>query len=131
MLRVLVVEDDQDNADSLALLLRLGGHDVEVTADGLSALQAVQSAQPDVVLLDIGLPKLDGWHVAKEIRQHRNGKRRPLIIAVTGYGDQPSRLRSYESGIDLHLTKPVNPVELEDLLKRYRAIMEDPKWSPA
>jgi CheY-like chemotaxis protein len=129
MLHVLVVEDDQDNAESMSLLLRLGGHDVEVAGDGLSAVEAVKGAQPDVVLLDIGLPKLDGWSVAKQIRQCQNGNRRPLIIAVTGYGDQRSRLRSYESGIDLHLTKPVDPAEVEDLLKRYRQVIGETKPS--
>src|SRR5262249_17709979 len=125
MLRILVVEDDQDNADSLATLLRLYGHQVDVSTDGPSALQAVKAAEPDVVLLDLGLPKLDGWQVAQQIRQHRKGKRRPLIIAVIGYGDKPSRLRSYESGIDLHLTKPVDPTYLQDLLKQYRRILKD------
>jgi CheY-like chemotaxis protein len=103
MFRVLVVEDDRDNAESLLILLRLYGCEVEVAGDGLSALQAIQSVQPDLVLLDLGLPKLDGWQVAAQIRQHRNGKTRPLIIAVSGYGDQVSRLRSYASGIDRRL----------------------------
>ena len=122
MLRILVVEDDQDNAATLSMLLRLYGYDVEVAGDGPSALQSVQAAQPDVVLLDLALPKMDGWQVAQQIRQNRNGKR-PLIIAVSGYGDKAARLRSYESGIDLHLVKPVEPAELEDLLKRLQGIV--------
>jgi CheY-like chemotaxis protein len=81
---VLVVDDDQDNATSLAMLVRLYGHDVEAASDGPRALQAVQGNPPDVVLLDLGLPKMDGWVVAKQIRLHRNGKRRSFIIAVSG-----------------------------------------------
>jgi CheY-like chemotaxis protein len=123
MLHVLVVEDDQDTAASSAMLLRLYGYEVEVAADGPSAVQAVEANLPDVVLLDLGLPKMDGWEVAKQIRLHRYGKRRPFIIAVSGYGDKAARARSYESGIDLHLVKPVDPAELEDLLKRFRRII--------
>jgi len=118
MLHVLVVEDDRDTAASLAMLLRLYGHEVEVAADGPSALRAVQANPPDVVLLDLAMTKKDGWQVAQQIRKHRNGKRRPLIIAVSGYGDKAARLRSYESGVDLHLTKPVDPTQLENLLKQ-------------
>ena len=124
MIRVLLVEDDQDTADSLAMLLRLYGHDVEVGADGPSALQAVRANPPDVVLLDLGLPKMDGWHVAEQIRRLTSAKR-PLLVAVTGYGDKASRVRSYAAGIDLHLVKPVDPAELEDLLKRFRRIRGD------
>src|SRR5581483_11287500 len=80
-LRVLIVEDDPDTADSMALLLRLYSFDVYVASDGLTALQAAASAQPDVVLLDIGLPKLDGWQLAREIRAVSSSKR-PLLIAI-------------------------------------------------
>ena len=106
MLRVLVLEDEQDTAATAAMLLRLHGHDVEVAADGPTALQAVQSSPPDVVLLDLATPKTDGWHVARQIRANSDGKR-PLLIAVSGYGTEADCLRSYESGIDLHLIKPV------------------------
>jgi CheY-like chemotaxis protein len=85
MLHVLVIEDDQDTASTMAMLLGLYGHQVRVAADGLSALQAVQAAQPHVVLLDLALPKMDGWQVAKQIREQSNGKP-PFLIAVSGYG---------------------------------------------
>jgi CheY-like chemotaxis protein len=122
MLRVLVVDDDQDNAATLSMLLRLYGHEVVVAADGPSAVQAVQANPPDVVLLDLALPKMDGWQVAQQIRQNQDGKR-PLIIVVSGYGTDADKLRSQEAGIDLHLIKPVDPAELEDLLKRFRQII--------
>jgi two-component system, OmpR family, response regulator len=121
-LRVLVVEDDEDTATSLGMLLRLYGYDVEAAADGPSAFRAVQASPPDVVLLDIGLPKMDGWLVAKQIREQAIWKR-PLLIAISGYGTQADRLRSQEVGIDLHLTKPVDPEELADLLKRFEGIV--------
>src|SRR5262249_42094943 len=84
-LRILVVEDDQDSAASVAMLLRLYGYTVEVAADGQAAWRAVQINQPDVVLLDLGLPKMDGWRVAKQIRK-QNCAKRPFLIAMTGYG---------------------------------------------
>ena len=131
MLRVLVVEDEQDTAATCAMLMRLYGHEVQVATDGPTALQAVQSSPPDVVVLDLGLPKMDGWQVAQQIRQLSTEKR-PLLIAVSGYGDKGARLRSYESGIDLHLIKPVDPAELENLLKRFRQIIaEDERYSEA
>ena len=117
-LRVLVVEDDADNASTLALLLRLNGYEVEVAADGPSALQAVRARLPDVVLLDIGLPKMDGWVVAERIREQTNGKK-PLLVAISGYATQADQRRSQEAGIDLHLVKPVEPRELLKLLKRF------------
>jgi CheY-like chemotaxis protein len=120
-LRVLVVEDDADTADTLALLLRLNGYEVEVAADGSSALQAVRARGPDVVLLDIGLPKMDGWVVARRIREQTSWKK-PLLVAVSGYGTQADQRRSQEAGIDLHFVKPVEPPELLRLLKRFERI---------
>jgi CheY-like chemotaxis protein len=121
-LRVLIVEDDEDTATSLGMLLEMHGYEVELTFDGPSAVRAVQVTQPDVVLLDIGLPKMNGWQVAKQIREQTPSKR-PLLIAISGYGMQADRLRSREVGIDLHLIKPVDPVKLELLLKRFQSIV--------
>jgi CheY-like chemotaxis protein len=123
-LRVLVVEDHEDAAATMAMLLRLYGHEVVVAADGPSALQAVQTNLPDVVLLDLAMPKMDGWTVAQQIRQNCNGKS-PQLIVISGYGTEADKLRSQEAGVDLHLVKPVDPAELEDLLKRYRQIVLD------
>jgi CheY-like chemotaxis protein len=116
-LSVLIVEDDADTADSLAMLLRLYAHHVEIARDGAMALQAVLETQPDVVLLDIGLPELNGWQLAKAIRYHTVGKR-PFLIAISGYGMQADQVRSREAGIDLHLVKPVEPEVLEQLLQK-------------
>jgi CheY-like chemotaxis protein len=120
--RVLIVEDDEDTADSLSMLLRLHGYDVEAAADGPSALRAVQASRPDVILLDIGLPKMDGWLVAKQIREQAVRKR-PFLVAISGYGTDADRLRSQEAGIDLHLVKPMDPVDLLKLLRRFQRIV--------
>jgi two-component system, OmpR family, response regulator len=122
MLKVLVVEDDEDTAASLGMLLRLYGYDVEAANDGPSALRAVQASQPDVVLLDIGLPRMDGWVVAEQIREQTTWKR-PLVVAISGYGTQADQRRSQEVGMDLHLVKPVDPVELLNLLSRFQRIL--------
>ena len=121
-LRLLVVEDDEDTVASLAMLLRLNGYDVEVASDGPSALRAVRVRLPDVILLDIGLPKMDGWLVAKQIREQTSWKR-PLLVAISGYGAEADRLRSQEAGIDLHWVKPVDPMELLKLLRRFQRIL--------
>ena len=121
-LRILVVEDDADTADSMAILLRLYAHDVRVARDGAAALGAVVEASPDVVLLDIGLPKLDGWQLAKAIRHHSNG-RRPFLIAMSGYGTPSDQARSQEAGIDLHLVKPVEPEALREVLRRFHTVI--------
>jgi CheY-like chemotaxis protein len=105
---VLIVEDDDDTATSLTTLLQTYGNDVGVAIDGPSACQAVQASQPDVVLLDIGLPKMDGWDVAKRIREQSIWKR-PLLVAMTGYGEDTDRLRSEEAGIDLRGISPRPP----------------------
>jgi two-component system, OmpR family, response regulator len=120
-LHVLVVEDDPDTAESTALLLRLYGHQVQTAPDGPSALRAAQVAPPDVVLLDLGLPGMDGWKVAKRLGEQA-GKKQPLLIAVTGYGREADQRRSLEAGIHLHLLKPVDPDFLRKLLLRFQAI---------
>ena len=123
-LRVLVVEDHRESAEALARSFREQGHEVAVASDGPSALEAVRAAQPDVVFLDILLPGIDGCEVAKGI--HRlSAWRRPLLVALTGLGDEPSQRRSQESGIDLHLVKPVHPATLHSLLRRFQTFLQD------
>lgn len=114
-LRVLVVEDNLDTAESLAALLRLWGHEVRVVHDGLSAVDAAHEQHPEVVLLDIGLPGLDGYQVAKRLRDDHelDGA---LLVAMTGYGQPDDRRRSRESGIQHHFVKPVEPFVLRTLL---------------
>src|SRR4051812_25487406 len=101
-LRVLVVEDEPDTAASLAFLLKLQGYQAEAVGDGLAALEAARVTPPDVVLLDIGLPAMDGYELARRLRDEHLFKR-PLLIAISGYGDESDRRRCLEAGIDLHL----------------------------
>src|ERR1700722_11254991 len=112
-LRVLVVEDNPDTAESLAMLLRLYGHEVKTANAGPAGLQATLSQTPDVVLMDIGLPGIDGYEVARRIREKTD---KPLLIAMTGYGQTEDRERSKESGFEYHLVKPVDPGKLQNLL---------------
>ena len=105
--RVLVVDDNRDSAESLELLLTLSGHVVRLAHDGLEAVDVAATFQPDVVLLDIGLPKLNGYEAARQIRKLALGKRVKLV-ALTGFGQERDRQRSAQSGFDLHLVKPVD-----------------------
>ncbi len=117
--RVLVVDDNVDTAESLALLLRLRGHEVEVAHDGPAALEKAGSFHPEVVLLDIGLPGLDGYQVASRLRRRRRTAR-ALLVALTGYGQEEDRSRARQAGFDDHLTKPVDPLVIYELLARPR-----------
>ena len=114
-LRILVVDDNTDAAEMLAALVALWGHVVEVTHDGPGALAAVSQFRPDVVLLDIGLPRMDGYEVARRLRAAADGD--PLVlVAVTGYGQEEDHRRAVAAGFDHHLTKPVTAGTLEALL---------------
>jgi signal transduction histidine kinase len=113
--RILVVEDNRDTAFSLAALLRMEGNQVEIAHDGLEALQKASGYEPEVVLLDIGLPKMDGYDACRAMRAQPWGKR-ALIIAVTGWGQDEDRRRSKEAGFDMHLVKPVEHPALLKLL---------------
>ena len=115
--RVLVVDDNKDGADSLAMLLKVSGHQVYTAHDGLEALAAVSRLHPDVVLLDIGLPKLNGYEVCRRIRKEPWGAA-ITIIALTGWGQDEDRKKSTEAGFDAHLVKPVRQEELMPLLAR-------------
>lgn len=114
-LRVLIVDDNEDTAEMMSLLLELDGHEVEVAHTGPSALQAAAAHRPAVIVLDIGLPGLDGYQVAQRLRQDpaMNGV---VLIAASGYGQEADRRRSWEAGFDHHLVKPVDPNELQRLL---------------
>jgi signal transduction histidine kinase len=113
-LRILVVDDSRDAAESLSKLLRLGGHEVLIAHEGEHALHLAATQQPAVVLLDIGLPGMDGYEVCRRLRQ--SGLTRALVVAMTGYGLERDRQRSQESGFDTHLVKPVPPHELLKLM---------------
>ncbi len=113
--RILIVDDNADSADSLAMLLQLSGHEAHTAYDGLQALETVQRLQPDVVLLDLGLPGLDGCEVCRRVRQ-QPWARRPLLVAVTGWGQAADRQRSQDAGFDVHLVKPVDLPALEQVI---------------
>jgi PAS domain S-box-containing protein len=117
--RILVVDDNVDAAQSLATLLRLGGHEVRVTHDGPAALSEARAFVPEVVLLDIGMPGMDGYEVARRLRRapETNGA---LLVAQTGWGQDEDHRRSREAGFAAHLVKPLDPDALEQLLARER-----------
>jgi two-component system CheB/CheR fusion protein len=117
--RVLVVDDNRDSASSLRTMLRLDGHEVELALDGASALEAARRLHPEVILLDIGLPDMDGYEVARALRGDA-ATDSALIIAITGYGREQDREKSARSGIDAHLTKPIDMDVLAELLARGR-----------
>jgi PAS domain S-box-containing protein len=109
--RILIIEDNLDAAETLKMMLELQGHDVATAADGAAGLQAARDADHDTMLIDIGLPGMTGFEVARRLRQQDAG-RRPRLIALTGYGSPDDKRRVLEAGFDLHLVKPVT---LEDL----------------
>jgi CheY-like chemotaxis protein len=113
--RILVVDDNRDAARSLELLLKTGGHQVAVAHTGPVALEAVVVQKPEVVLLDIGLPEIDGYEVARRIRAQPSGPD-IVLIAVTGWGQPEDKQRALNAGFDHHLTKPVNYAVVTELL---------------
>lgn len=113
--RILVVDDNRDSAMSLAILLKLTGNDVQTAHDGLEALQKAEDFQPDLILLDIGLPKLNGYDACRQIRQQPWGKD-ITIVALTGWGQDEDRRKSKEAGFDNHLVKPVDHAALGQIL---------------
>jgi len=114
-LRVLVVEDNVDAAEGLMMLLEVFGHRARVACDGPSALEAARAEVPDLMLVDIGLPGIDGYEVARRARQVPELRDVPLV-ALTGYGQDEDRRRALEAGFDHHLTKPVDPARLRKLV---------------
>jgi CheY-like chemotaxis protein len=113
--RVLVVDDNRDAADSLSTLIGMLGHEVHTAYDGFEAVEAASEFHPDVVLLDIGLPRISGYEAALRIRELPAGNK-IFLVALTGWGQDEDRRRSREAGFDRHIVKPVNPDVLEPLL---------------
>jgi CheY-like chemotaxis protein len=128
-LRLLVVDDNVDAADSLAMALRLSGQEVRVAYDGAAALTIAAEIQPEAVLLDIGMPIMDGYVVAKRLRETA-GSERVLLIAVTGWGQDEDRRLSKAAGFNHHLVKPVDPGILVPLIARHRAELAWTDLSP-
>lgn len=113
--RILVVDDNVDSAESMAMMLELSGHDVATAHDGLAAVELAKAFRPHVALLDIGMPKLDGYEAARSIRQQSWGQKMKLV-ALTGWGQQEDKRRSREAGFDAHLVKPIDFGALEELV---------------
>jgi CheY-like chemotaxis protein len=119
-MRVLVVDDVPDSTESMALLLRLWGHEAQTADDGLSALAVAADFRPDVALVDVGMPGMDGYEFAGRVRS-MPGVGRVLLVALTGYGGAENRRRVLEAGFDVHLVKPADLDQLENLLAGYAA----------
>lgn len=118
MKRVLVVDDNLDSAESLSLLLELMGHSVRTAHDGEQALAEADAFRPELVLMDIGMPRMDGYEAARRLRQ-ADWSADTVLVALTGWGQDEDKRRSEEAGFDHHLIKPVDPAALEALLGKY------------
>ena len=114
-MRVLIVDDQHDVADALALLVQTFGHDAEAAYDGAAGLAASRSKVPDVMFVDIGMPGMTGYELAKRVRRDRRLSQVQLV-ALTGYGRDEDRARALDAGFDLHLTKPVIDSTLQEVL---------------
>jgi CheY-like chemotaxis protein len=114
-LRLVVCDDAEDTRELLADVLRGEGHDVTVTSDGYSAINAIAEVSPDAALIDIGLPDISGYEVARAVRSAGNPTQ-PRLVAVTGYGSAADRAAAYDAGFDAHLTKPANLRALLDAI---------------
>jgi CheY-like chemotaxis protein len=114
--RILVVDDNVDATRILRIMLEIDGHQVEVLNESAGALAAVRAFEPDIVLLDIGMPGMDGYAVARQLRADGEGKAMPMLVAITGFGREDDARRSLEAGFDRHLTKPVDREALQALI---------------
>lgn len=127
---VLIVDDAADVADTAAKLLALSGFDTRVARNGEEALRAIEADPPDAVLLDIGMPGMDGWELARQVAARAGPtERQPFLIAVTGYGAEGDRENSQGVGIDLHLVKPVDPAVLVGMLRRFEQVLNNSRAS--
>jgi CheY-like chemotaxis protein len=113
--RVLIVDDNRDSAQGLALMLDLDGHEVRTAADGFEALQIAEAFQPQVVLLDIGMPGIDGYETARRLRM-RPWAQTTLLCAQTGWGQDDDKRRARAAGFDRHLVKPIDPEEISRIV---------------
>ena len=119
--RVLVVDDNRDAAETLAMLLRRSDHAVAVAFDGHAALETLEQFAPEIVLLDIGMPGMDGYEVAQHMRARPCG-RDVLLVALTGWGQAEDKQRAREARFDEHVTKPIDPATLARLLETAQAV---------
>jgi len=123
-----VVDDNVDAAESLAVLLRLEGHEVRVAPDGPAALAAAQAEPPEMVVLDLGMPGMDGFEVARRLRG-QPGSDGVLLVALTGWAQEEDRRRCYEAGFDGHLPKPVEWDALRQFLAHHKLLRHRPAGS--
>jgi CheY-like chemotaxis protein len=117
--RILIADDNADSAESMGMLLRLMGNDVRIANDGLDAVEQAERFQPDIVLMDIGMPRLDGYEAARRIR-NQGWSRDTLLVAVTGWGPSDDSEEATAAGFDHHFTKPLDPAELRRLVNGVR-----------
>lgn len=125
-MRILVVDDNRDSAASLGMLLRIMGNEVRLAHDGQEAVNIAEEYRPDVVLLDIGLPRINGYEAARQIRQQPWGQR-IVLIATTGWGQESDRRRSKDAGFDHHLVKPIHTASLGQLLASTQSALQGPR----
>ncbi|HKB54118.1 MAG TPA: response regulator, partial [Ramlibacter sp.] len=118
-LKILVADDNTDAAESLSVLLEMSGHDVRLASDGEEAIRVARAFHPDLALLDIGMPKMNGYEVAQTLRA--DGDHAPVLVAVTGWGQREDMRRAAGAGFDHHLVKPVDPEQLMALVARTAA----------
>ena len=114
-MRILIAEDNRDSADSLKALLEALGYEAHISNDGETAVRLAGKLRPDVIIMDIGLPGINGYEAARQVRALQTGSP-PLIVALTGWGKQSDRLQSAEAGIDHHLVKPLDLAALKQIL---------------
>jgi CheY-like chemotaxis protein len=117
--KILVVDDNRDAADTLTMVLELAGHEVRTAYDGTDALRLAEVFLPRVMLLDIGMPLMDGYQAARQIRDRTWGKSM-VLVALTGWGQEQDRRRTREAGFDHHLVKPVDPQAISELIEEVK-----------
>ena len=117
--RILVTDDDADSAETLAIVFRVAGHEVQIAHDGPSTLEIATAFRPDVIFLDVGLPGMDGFETARQLRQTA-GLDKVVLVALTGYSREEDRQRAEEVGIDHFLVKPTPPKVLADIARQIR-----------
>jgi len=124
--RVLIIDDNQDSTESLAMLLKLAGHEVETALEGLAGLKTAYQYKPEIIFLDIGLPEVDGYEIARRFREDAN-LAKVTLIAMTGYGQEEDLRKAQEAGFDGHMIKPADPAEVEKLLAGFQLAQSAPR----
>jgi CheY-like chemotaxis protein len=116
----LIADDNRDAAESMGMLLRLMGNDVRTVFDGMEAVEEAETFRPDLILLDIGMPKLNGYDAARRIRE-QDWSQDTTLVALTGWGREDDKRKAAEAGFDRHFTKPIDPAALERLIADFQS----------